>query len=523
MSRKFFKRIIGIIIAMVLLLSYTSLAFENNGSNFIAKPEIDALQADFDYTLNKYMKGIDDKITTGIQDYLDGITTKNVATTMFPLAGEKIAVFDSSKVQKLKMGKAGIDWMLDCTIYSCNYSNADSFFHVNMNREGTKEYEFYKLDSTGNNFEWYANDGVLNTKTGYVFEQTAGMAAFTPDTTLNIRWHASPWKLSILDRAKSSNYTTYKWDDQQRYYDDRISKIEFYQIYASGLNSGTSHKKPSGDKGAHLDEFSVSAEVNSDNKIKYVMDGNESSTNSKIWIYDPKYGSNIDYVSAAPTSSLYDTTGNEFDTPRDAGITSVGYGIGVGVRKNTTTDSYWGSIDWTTVGTYSTPGGTTRTADYWYELHLEGQSKNHNTMKNVNFTQKILNDYAPYGFNGYITEGLPIGIFDKKGATIEFEIDTTPLTVASKIGISSKPFNNTTNKLSALTTDVNFYLYVDNVKQTNNLVNLSVGKHNIKIVLKDSITASVPLFYKLSLNGTAENNKKCYQLNVPTEYKYTYE
>ena len=133
-------------------------------------------------------------------------------------------------------------------------------------------------------------------------------------------------------------------------------------------------------------------------------------------------------------------------------------------------------------------------------------------MINSNYSNDILTTYAPYGFHGYITEGIPIGEF-KENTSLEFQLDTTGWSKNLNIGVSNTPFN--TDNIANMVANPHVELYIDGVKASKPVGYFTPGVHTIKIKSVDK----QPLFIKMAM-PRGSNPKDRNILTWPANYTF---
>ncbi len=132
-----------------------------------------------------------------------------------------------------------------------------------------------------------------------------------------------------------------------------------------------------------------------------------------------------------------------------------------------------------------------------------------------------MTEFAPYGFSGKITEGLPIGIFEGEGK-IEFEFDTTTLADDAILAIKPSifvPDTETIDNIGAIQGISN--IKIDGVKSDSCAIEVTPKKH--KIEFDFNFDTKKAIYYKFAWPSSAPESVRSKRgtMLLPSEYKLT--
>lgn len=505
------KKLIVTILYFAFCLNFISHATsinDNDGSAFITKAEFDALKSSFQSQIDEYNTNIDSKIDNAIASYLSGIKISTEADNpFFNGLGSKVLVCDTSKINNIKRGRAKLDYLITTGHVPENYYEPMAGIAMNMKRDSKKTFEMFMVDS--NKFRYVDNATLSFKATAASGLLRTGRSAVTyADTTVRMRWHASPW-------ASGTNMQKYNRKKEVQgwyYWSDRLDDFNYYQWYGTDFNFGFA-----GEDDTSYIFGTVTASTDwsapAGNEINFCFDTATSAT--QVWVKGPNL---IPSDIIANTLTNYEnlTTGTDryyYSDPTTAGVTTTGNGVRHGGNWNVQTFT---NPIWVTYGDYSSKstsitGGT----GGWYEPAPNLYSINPSTIKN-DVGDSVISQYSSYGYTGSIVQGVPIGLFDSD-CTIDFTIDTTSLGRNAVLALNGVPFNQT-YKLedTPITTDVDIYIDGTKLTSTGSKV-ISAGSHTVKLEIKASTATQKPIFIKLGWEKTyTGTDRKLFTL--PTTY-----
>ena len=516
------NRVALILVLFLCIENFAAVVGDNDGAAFITKAEFDSLKNNFNSQIDQYNTSIDSKIDGAIASYLSGIKMAKTSVEKFAdIGGEKILVTNSKNIDNLKFGKVGLNWSVSIGILSARSIQQNSAIgSVKMYRSGDNNYEAFVVSTVSNAaaFKYYDNELLIDTEANYVQLKAPGanLAAINEDDELidlALRWGGGPY--GIAHKGEGMDTT---WPDVAKW-NVNFGDENFMAVYFSGINWGWLYFGEAGQ--TLMNQMNVTTKVATEkpNEIKYIIDDNDDK--STIWVYDPEsYNESLTIAD----SENYVTNDRTETNPGLAGIGGTlvitSNNIIYGDTYDTTMYpqrhkiiSKTKDLDWTETGIYNVKTSSDRTASDWVEFHLKTNEKNPSKLKNSNFRQTILDQYASYGFHGYITEGLPIGVF--KGDTkLKFDIDTTDLEEDVNFAISDSAFN--TDEISTIAKSSKISLTIDGAKQTNDYKLIDAGIHSIEIDVNDGTAIFVKIAYPRS-----ENSKNRKYFTWPTEYTLT--
>ena len=490
--------------------SMAAVVSDNDGAAFVTKAEFEALKNNFATQVEKYNTSIDSKIDGAIANYLAGRSLQLKTVERFPAIGnQKVLICNTKYINDMSFGKIGINWrfLIDlCHITIGGNNNAGS---IKMTRMGTSVYEAFVYNEKNDKFLYYGNNLKYDTNVVYTVlcPINAGLANRTDFTELKLRWGANAYSAIAEGRDDTIDSAgSLLWHDQ-------FGHNRFFAFYATYLNFGTTYLSKEHAEDCMIDN-NTSVTVSGD-QIKWIMDS--SDTKSQVWVRDPV---------ASPSSlnrlnqTNYKTTSKEFATPYAAGITTTASVDSVD-RWNTADGqqfrplSYDGNVTWVDSGTYSNnTSPASGQSKKWNELHLETNEKDPKKIVNSNYSETILDDYAKYNFHGYITEGLPLGIF-KEDSKLSFKLDTRSIGTSVNFAINKVGFS--TDEIINIGEVNGLKLIIDGVKYTNAVASLSSDKiHTIEIETEDTTA----IFCKMSIsNSDSTNRKKRFIITWPETYE----
>lgn len=517
----FLKRVL---LFLIILCSniFAAIISDNDGVAFVTKSEFEALKDNFAEQIDNYNRSIDSKIDGAIASYLAGIRVSKTEAVTFPVAaGENVLICKSDSVTNLKFAKANLD--LTFTVFDAQYNHSSANLNegwgiIKFTRTGDSAYEIFNLNSEGKKFLFYDNQALLKLSGTWSFVDVNNHGGTANTTNAALRWHAHPWAKQSHNRA---NARVLDSGGRFAYFDDRFNQIGWCHFYGAFLNWGTGWRYSI--SGTSSYDVKTKVEIVNGNKVDYIFDN--ASTNSKCWVWDPTV--NMDRVCSWP-KGLYLTTNQQYNLPSTAGINVTGK-----ILFRTNYEAHPSIINnpgWR--DTYDYAGGINAdSADDWYEFHLApgendeaDTSKDYNnpsTIVNSNFDKTILDEYGTYGFHGYITEGLPIGIFNSAGK-IAFTIDTTSLNTDTIIAIQNTPFTPSTQVIDNITMVPGIEkIKIDGVDKANCANKISKGQHEIEIDF--SFENKTALFYKIAWPQDADTVVKSSRgiLKLPEQYLFT--
>ena len=489
---------------------------DNDGAAFVTKAEFEALKKNFASQIEQYNISIDSKIDGAIANYLAGRNLQLKTIERFhDIGNQKILICNTRYIDDMSFGKIGINWrfLIDlCHIAIGGNNNAGL---INMNRTGTNNYEAFIYNEKNDNFIYYGKNLKIDTEVVYTLFRPigAGLANRTTFTSLKMRWGGNAYRAIAEGRSDTvDSQGSTKWHDQ-------FGHNRFYAFYATYLNFGTTYLGSSGSGGGSDDcmiDNNTSVKVSGE-QIKWIIDA--SDIKSQVWARDP----------VASPSSLnrldqpnYKTDSKEFNTPSAAGITTTASVDSVdrwnesGAQQQRPL-TYDGSVTWVDYGTYSNESSpASGQSRKWNELHLETNEKDPKKIVNSNYSETILNDYSKYTFHGYVTEGIPLGIF-KGDSKLSFKLDTRSMGVNVNFAINKTGFS--TDDISNIGEVKGLKLSVDGVKYTDAVASLTYDKiHTIEIETEDDTA----IFFKMSIqNSDSTNRKKRFLITWPESYELT--
>ena len=510
---KMYKKALCLIFAFLLSIeSFAAIVSDNDGSAFVTKAEFEALKSNFANQIYNYNNSIDSKIDGAVSSYLAGVEVARISTEKFPVCGnEKIVITNTKNIDDLQFGKVGIDWKLHITMipsimYSSGLHNG-SAGTVSLSRSGDENYEAFVISSTSNatKFKYYGNKLKIDTEVNFCQVKATRNGASALDSadslsTIRLRWGADPYGKAQRgeDESYVDSYGAALWSHF-------FGNNGFYAIYATGCNWGNLYHGGEATTRFIYQNNTSTVTIEND-KIKWLIDDTDDA--STVWVIDPEQTpQSLTDGDADNTVS----TGREYTFPSDAGITgtlditSCNYDIaatatrGYESRRNPLSGSY--TVVWCDFGrydNYSTP--TSGQSTKWKEFHLVTGEETPSSLVNENFSNVILSEYKPYGFHGYVTEGIPLGIF-KEGTSIEFDIDTTGQG-GMNIGVKNTPFN--TDNMANMVANSSIELTIDGVKQSKPVSYIRAGRHKIRIKNIDT----QPLFIKFAMPRSGDPKER---------------
>ena len=518
----FKKKIASFLVVLMCRNTMGAVVSDNDGSAFITKAEFDSLKNNFQAQIDQYNTSIDSKIDGAIASYLAGINIAKTSVEKFAdIGGEKILVTNSKNIDNLKFGKVGLNWSVSIGILSSRPTQQNSAIgSVKMYRTGDNNYEAFVVSTVSNAavFKYYDNELLIDTEANYVQLKSprANLAAINEDDGLNdlaLRWGGGPY--GIAHKGKGMDTT---WSDVAKW-NVNFGDDNFMAVYFSGINWGWLYFGLDGQTLMNQMNVTTKVATKKPNEIKYIIDDNDDK--STIWVYDPQsYNKSLTIAD----SENYVTNDR---TETNPGLAGIGGSLIITSNNIIYADDYDTTIypqrhkiisktkdlEWTENGIYNEKTSSSRTASDWVEFHLKTNEKNPSKLKNSNFRQTILDQYASYGFHGYITEGLPIGIF-KGDTSLKFDIDTTDLEDDVNFAISDSAFN--TDEISTIAKSSKISLTIDGAKQTNDYKLIDAGTHSIEI----DVNVGTAIFVKIAY-PRSENSKNRKYFTWPTEYTLT--
>ncbi len=510
---KMYKKALCLIFAFLLSIeSFAAVVSDNDGSAFVTKAEFEALKKDFTKQIDNYNQSIDGKIDGAISSYLAGLSTKQKTNERFPVAaGQKLLICNSRYVDDMDFGKVGIDWSFLLDLCHRSVPGNNNAGHIGMQRTGTNAYEGFIYNEKTNKFLYYGNKLRIDTKCVYTMLRpiTAGLANRTTFTDFKLRWGGNAYEAADEGRADTIDSAgSTLWHDQ-------FGHNRFYAFYATFLNFGTNFRGGASNWNDCMIDNNSSVTIDGD-KIKWIFDA--SDVKSTVWARDPVASPSCLNRLVQPN---YKTTNREYAYPSTAGITttaqvdSVDRWIDSGSQQRYLT--YDGNVTWVNYGRYNSESTSyANTSKKWTELHLETNEKDPKLMINDNFTPVLLNEYSGYDFHGYLTEGIPLGIF-KEESKIKFKLDTTSITTDVSFAVNNKGFS--TDDIRNIGTIKGLSLSVDGVTHTGAVVDLTNDKiHTIEIATEDKTA----IFCKMAIHSDdTSNRKKRFIITWPETYELT--
>ena len=506
------KKILIKCVAAFILLSlntFAAVVSDNDGSAFITKAEFDSLKNNFQSQIDQYNTNIDNKIDAAVASYIAGSKMEKTTVENMPVAAnEKILLCNSRYITDLAFGKIGIDWKMFVDMVNNRDRGNNNCGSVTMTRTGTSAYEAFIVNDARTRFLYYGKDLKIDTKVVYTILRPigGGVASVTSLTSMKLRWGANAYRTIESGTADTiDTQGSVLWHPQ-------FGHNRFFAWYACGLNFGTTYYGGSTEWDRVLIDNNSTVSISGD-KVKWIIDA--SDANTTVWVRDPEQRpASLNRLN----QTNYVTTNKDYTYPSSAGISTT---CKVYMKDRTgsgtwgDTLKYTGNVTWVNYGTYKNTS-TANTNSDWSELHLETNSKNPAAIVNDNFDSEILSHYASYGFNGYITQGIPIGVF-KENSKIKFDLNTTSAGVAVNFAINNRAFP--TDEICDIGKVDGLSLKVDGVVQDVSVVGLSAGKHTIEI----GTERDEPVFCKLSVHKDSTNRNKRLIITWPETYQLTVE
>ena len=504
LNKSIFAKMLVLFVLLYAINSFAAVVSDNDGSAFISKAEFDSLKNSFQSQIDSYNTSIDSKIDLAIASYLAGSKAGKTSVENMPVAaGEKVLLCNSRRIDDLKFGKIGIDWQMYVNLINNRLDGNSNSGKISMKRTGNNGYEAFIVNNDLNKFLYYGNKLKLDTKVVFAILRPigAGLAGITSFNVMRLRWGGDAYKAAVtgMDDTVTSDGSVY-WHPQ-------FGHNRFFAWYATHFNFGTNYWGGAGYGRVKIDNNST---VSIDGeKIKYIIDA--SDANSQIWVKDPE---------SRPASlnrldqTNYVTTDKEYDYPSSAGIETKGQAFSIDRKGDGTyTALYFTGTNatWVNYGTYNSDSGS-NTNGKWNELHLETFSVNPANIVNSNYSSEIINQYSPYGYHGYITEGIPIGDF-KENSKIKFTLDTTSAGVNVNFAIYNRAFP--TNEICDIGKVPGLTLKVDGIEQTESVASLTAGSHTIDIETSEKNA----IFTKLSVHKDSTDRNKRLIITWPKTYQ----
>lgn len=508
LNKSIFAKMLVLFVLLYAINSFAAVVSDNDGSAFISKAEFDSLKNSFQSQIDAYNTSIDSKIDFAIASYLAGSKAVKTSVENMPVvAGEKVLLCNSRRINNLKFGKIGIDWQMYVDLINERVDGNSNSGKVSMKRTGNNGYEAFIVNNDLNKFLYYGNQLKLDTKVVFAILRPigAGLVNMSSFDVLRLRWGGDAYGAATTGTADTVD------SRGSVYWHPQFGHNRFFAWYATKVNFGTNYWANSGYDRVKIDNnstVSISGE-----KIKYIIDA--SDANSQIWVKDPE-------VRPASLNRLdqtnYVTTNKEYDYPSSAGINSTAKAFSIDRWSDGTYSAYnftGTNVTWVNMGNYNSEGGS-NTSGKWSELHLETFSKNPATIVNSNYSNEIINQYSSYGFHGYITEGIPIGDF-KENSKIKFTLDTTSAGVNVNFAIYNRAFP--TDEIADIGKVSGLTLKVDGIEQTESVASLTAGSHTIDIETSEKNA----IFTKLSVHKDSTDRNKRLIITWPKTYQLTVE
>ena len=504
---------------LVLLLMtnhFAAVVSDNDGSAFISKAEFDSLKNDFQSQLNQYNSNIDNKIDVAISSYLTGTKMETTSDKDFDIFGnKKILITNTKNINNLKFGKVGIDWDINIgqTGWRANATNS-AVGTVKLTRIGDSNYEAFIIDKDTNKFKYWGDGLKIDTKVNFALQKaiTTGLSSYNTNEQIQnvkLRWGAHAYNYAPHGETETRDSVgSIRWSNY-------FGKDTFFAIYASGINWGNLFWgiDPSTND---VYRSNISTVEITNEKVLWIIDDSDVST--QVWVYDPEKDPKVLTVSDGVN---YINTDRTSTFPSDAGITGTVSIASVNIDFRDAYDStnypdryklisVSKDIEWTDVGSYnnvSSPASGSSTP--WSEFHLVTNSNAPSTMVNDNFTSAQISEYASYGFHGYITEGLPLGVF-KDNTSIKFTLDTTGAGRNLIFAVKNSAFD--TSNIEDLSDDADVVLKVDGVEYQD-VCTMSASSHTIEI----ENMKNQALFVKIIIPRTESSKDRCV-ITWPSSY-----
>ena len=215
-STRIVKRLLALFLVVLMSINtFAAVVGDNDGSAFITKAEFDSLKNDFQSQIDRYNTSIDSKIDGAIASYLSGIEVKKTVINPFALgAGEDLVVINEKNVNDLLWGLADIDYKLFFN-NTAPANPAICWFTlvIDMQRHlADANYEVFKIKNSETEFVSYSYGDKLSLSAALNFMGKASLTAMKSQPTQWLfRWHAQPWKHTVLN----NDYAGYYFKDNE--------------------------------------------------------------------------------------------------------------------------------------------------------------------------------------------------------------------------------------------------------------------------------------------------------------------
>lgn len=508
-----------VLIVLVSSMHFSAVVSDNDGSAFISKAEFDSLKNDFQNQIDQYNTSIDNKIDVAIASYLAGIKFSKTTEGRFDIFGnQNILIVNTKNVDNLKFGKVGIDWDINFGQVGIRttYTNC-AVGTIKMTRTGDNNYEAFIIDNSTGKFKYWGDSLKINTKVNFALQKAVASATsyYNDDSTiqnLKLRWGANAY--SYARRGEDENRHDDEGGSGSIRWSNYFGKNTFYSIYATGLNFGNLFWSA----GSQIYKSNISTVKVSNDKALWIIDDSDDTT--QVWAKNPEQDPK---VLTTLEATNYITTSRSSSLPSDAGISGNVSVTSVNIDFRDTYDATLypnrlkritvnKDLEWTRTGSFNNITSTATSASDWVEFHLVTNKSTPSTTINENFTTAQLAEYAPYGFKGYLTQGLPIGIF-KADSSIRFTLDTSTAGRNINFAVKSTPFD--TSDIENLTDDSGITLKIDGSEYPD-VASITAASHTIEI----ANSKQQALFVKMAI-PRSESSKERLTVSWPLNYLLT--
>lgn len=518
-KNRLFKLIVIIFIVTLSTGHFTAVVSDNDGSAFISKAEFDSLKNDFQSQIDQYNTSIDNKIDVAIASYLAGIKTSKTTEGKFSIFGnQKILIVNTKNINNLKFGKVGMDWDINFGQVGMRstYTNC-AVGTIKMTRTGDNNYEAFIIDNSTGKFKYWGDSLKIDTKVNFALQKAVAAATsyYNSDDTvqnLKLRWGANAY--SYARRGEDENRHDDEGGSGSIRWSNYFGKNTFYSIYATGLNFGNLFWSA----GSQIYKSNISTAKVSNDKTLWIIDDSDDAT--QVWAKNPEQDPKVLTTLEAKN---YVTTSRSSSLPSDAGISgnvSV-TSVNIDFREPYDATLYPNrlkritvnkDLEWTRTGTFANISSTARSASDWVEFHLVTNKSTPSFIINDNYTTVQLTEYAPYGFKGYLTQGLPIGIF-KADSSIRFTLDTSIVGRSINFAVKNTPFD--TSDIENITDNSDITLKIDGSEHPD-VAYITAAPHTIEI----ANSKQQALFVKMTI-PRSESSKERLTVTWPLNYLLT--
>ena len=504
------------LVVLMSIESFAATVTDNDGAAFITKAEYDSLKNGFQERLNSYNASIDSKIDSAIASYLAGVKKSNTSIVNFyDGLGQKVLIFDSSKTIDIKRGKVALSFIGKAS-WQTNQNNENAglstLSQIKLGRETYSPFEVFALNN--GKFKFYNDNYNFKISATELYIYHGGYTPFYPASGFYMRWHGSTNYYGGLAQLVDTHDNV--GQAQYSYYFDSNG---FWQMGCSGFLHCLCWTTGSPEMHGALTYDANTELLSNDNKINFVMD--RAVSNTTIWSdFDndkPKtsvvYSNHVTNYNNTPSSDYEKTL------PTDAGVVANGW-LNSCSAGNPKVVTYYDSMSFVKNGLWNSESTPTNSYRNWIEPTILLSQENPKTLVHSAVTNRILNDYSPYGWTGKITEGLPIGIINKDGE-VRFKINTSSLTRSSVFAISTTPFSTTSTQHlidTPLSSKIEDFT-IDGIEVSSGAKEVTAKEHTIKFKVKAE-SGVVPVFFKIEFpqSDTTSIRKS---LTLPNQYEFT--